>query len=155
MFSPHKTLLEKKFNKALHTATKIRKSTKEDSHHITGSTTQLSRQTHRGKRYSRQDSRSSQLFRRGPSFQSRGGSKSVSFQGKSSNYKGYPKGKSIKFRVKKRAPKSKGQAPDWKRNSGDIITDSPNRDPTSSKKTRLDTSVLSRLQFFFKPIADY
>ena len=127
----------KKFYKALRTATKIRKSTKEISHHITGSTSRPSPQVSRGKRYSRQDSRSSRPFRRGPSFQSRGGGKSVSFRGKGSNYKGYPKGKSVKFRVKKRAPESKRQAPDCKRNSGDVITDSPNRHPTSSKKTRV------------------
>ena len=133
----HKTLFGKKFYKALRTATKIRKSTKEISHHITGSTSRPSPQVSRGKKYSRQDSRSSQPFRRGPSFQSRGGGKSVSFRGKSSNYKGYPKGKSVKFRVKKGAPESKRQAPDCKRNSGDVITDSPNRHPTSSKKTRV------------------
>ena len=101
----HKTLFGKKVLQGLsHTATKIRKFTKEISHHITGSTTRPSPQTYRGKRYPRQDSRSSQPFRRGPSFQSRGRGKSVSFQGKSSNYRGYPKGKSVKFRVKKRAP---------------------------------------------------
>ncbi|KAJ7387786.1 hypothetical protein OS493_001130 [Desmophyllum pertusum] len=127
----HKTLFGKTFYKALRTATKIRKYTKEISHHITGSTTQPPPRSYRGRKNLKQYSRSSQPFR-----QNRGGSTSVSFRGKSSTYRGYPKGKSVKFRVKKRAPGSKRPTPDRNKNSGYIVTDSPKGHLSGPDKTK-------------------
>ena len=59
----HKTLFGKTFYKALRTATKIRKYTKEISHHITGSTTQPPARSYRGRKNLKQYSKSSQPFR--------------------------------------------------------------------------------------------
>ena len=151
----HKTLFGKTFYKALRTATKIRKSTKEISHHITGSTSRPSPQVSRGKRYSRQDSRSSQPFRRGPSFQSRGGGKSVSFRGKSSNYKKYPKASQLNSGSKREYLNQKDKLQIAKEILETSLQIVPIHIQPALRKLGLDTSVLSRslplagrLQFF-------
>ena len=134
----------KTFYKALRTATKIRKSTKEISHHITGSTSRPSPQVSRGKRYSRQDSRSSQPFRRGPSFQSRGGGKSVSFRGKSSNYKKYPKASQLNSGSKREYLNQKDKLQIAKEILETSLQIVPTDIQPALRKLGLDTSVLSR-----------
>jgi len=112
-----KSLFGKKFYKALRTATKIRKSTKEISTHLSGS----SRPRHAPFKGSastrkegfRQDTRTShQPFRGGPPSRSRGGGRSVSFRARGSNNRGYFRGKFVRFRIQKRSPESKTQSPD-------------------------------------------
>ncbi|XP_068734583.1 uncharacterized protein [Montipora capricornis] len=109
-----KSLFGKKFYKALRTATKIRKSTKEISTHLSGS----SRPRHAPFKGSastrkegfRQDTRTShQPFRGGPPSRGRGGGRSVSFRARGSNNRGYFKGKFVRFRIQKRSLESKPQ----------------------------------------------
>ena len=118
-----KSLFGKKFYKALRTATKIRKSTKEISTHLSGS----SRPRHAPFKGSastrkegfRQDTRTChQPFRGGPLSRGRGGGRSVSFRARGSNNRGYFIGKFVRFRIQKRSPESKLQSPDANQNSG-------------------------------------
>ena len=114
-----KSFFGKKFYKALRTATKIRKSTKEISTHLSGS----SRPRHalfKGsastrKEGFRQDTRAShQPFRGGPPSRGRGGGRSVSFRTRASN----KRGKFVRFRIQKRSPKSKPRSSCANQNSG-------------------------------------
>ena len=107
-----KSLFGKKFYKALRTATKIRKSTKGISAHLSGSLrpcpASFKGSVSTRKEVFRQDTRTAhQPFRRGPPFRARG-----------SNNKGYFKGKFVRFRIQKRSPESSTQSPDASQISG-------------------------------------
>ena len=102
-----KSLFGKKFYKALRTATKIRKSTKELSTHLSGSSrprpASFKGSVSTRKEVFRKDTRTAhQPFRGGPPSHGRGGGRSVSFRARGSNNKGYFKGTFVRFRIQKR-----------------------------------------------------
>ena len=118
-----RNLFEKKFYKALRTATKIRKSTKEISTHLSGSSrprpASFKGSVSTRKEVFRQDTRSThQPFRGGPPSRGRGGGRSASFRARGSNHKRYFKGKFVRFRIRKRSPESSTQSPDANQISG-------------------------------------
>ena len=118
-----RNLFGKKFYKALRTATKIRKSTKEISTHLSGSSrprpASFKGSVSTRKETFRQDTRTAhQPFRGGPPSRGRGGGRSVSFRARGSSHKGYFKGKFVRFRIQKRSPESSTQSPDANQISG-------------------------------------
>ncbi|CAB3996761.1 Hypothetical predicted protein, partial [Paramuricea clavata] len=138
---PHKTLFGKKFYKALHKATQLRKSSKEISHHITGPPHQKIQKNGANRNVVMKY----QPFRQGPSFQSRGGGRPTQFRGRESGYrgsgyrgdKGYPfKGKSllITFEVKRRSPES--HLSPLRPGSGHSTTDCSAEHPSCLEKSR-------------------
>ena len=113
----------KKFYKALRTATKIHKSTKEISTHLSGSSrprpASFKGSVSTRKEVFRKDTRTAhQPFRGGPPSRGRGGNRSVSFRARGSNNKGYFQGKFARFRIQRRSPESSTQSPDANQISG-------------------------------------
>ena len=118
-----KSLFGIKFYKALRTATKIRKSTKEISTHLSGSSRPCPAfskgSVSTRKEVFRKDTRTDhQPFRGGPPSRGRGGGRSVSFRARGSNNKGYFQGKFVRFRIQRRSPESSTQSPGANQISG-------------------------------------
>ena len=108
-------------NKVLQT--KPRKSTKEISTHLSGSSrprpASFKGSVSTSNEVFRQDTRTAhQPFRGGPPSRGRGEGRSVSFRARGSNHKGYFKGKLVRFRIQKRSPESSTQSPDANQISG-------------------------------------
>ena len=104
-----RSLFGKKFYKALRTVTKIRKSTKEISTHLSGSSrprpASFKGSVSTRKEVFRQDTRTAhQPFRGGPPSRGGGGYRSVSFRTRGSNHKGYFKGKFVRFESSTQSP---------------------------------------------------
>ncbi|KAL9957098.1 hypothetical protein ACROYT_G038697 [Oculina patagonica] len=109
--SSHKNLFGKRFYKALSKATKIRKSTKDISQHLAGSSKPSRPSAYKGSPLRRDSYRgrgprdSHQPFRGMPSSRGRGGGRTVSFKPRPPS-RPFNKGKSVRFRFKRRSPDS-------------------------------------------------
>lgn len=107
--SSHKNLFGKRFYKALSKATKIRKSTKDISQHLSGSSKPSRPSAYKGSPLRRDSYRgrgprvSHQPFRGMPSSHGRGGGRTVSFKPRPPS-RPFNKGKSVRFSFKRRSP---------------------------------------------------
>ena len=107
--SSHKNLFGKRFYKALSKATKIRKSTKDISQHLAGSSKPSRPSAYKGPPLRRDNYRgrgprdSHQPFRGMPSSHGRDGGRTVSFKPGPPS-RPFNKGKSVRFRFKRRSP---------------------------------------------------